>query len=287
MLREHKRRVVGYIENTIPEFALDMGTSVMVMQTKCKTPGCVPLETSVVIVFPRDGTQYMEGVKESQGGTFKTTILLPLSEVTLDDVLDSLPPQFEGGRKTWEKTCLTLRDFVLGRIGGTVGIGETGSEKEDRQVLSHYLIACLEDYVKSGCQAPKLGMPFPNERSTSLNENRIGLSDKNGIDTIALMSSKTKEKEGHFRLQGTNDNNEIERSDDMNKSVPEPSNLKQTETAMDWRRRQNMSQMLQLPDSNHMIRKLTEREHFCTRNSSCPCCEPSSIQDISNAMMSL
>lgn len=96
MLREHKRRVVRYIEATIPEDALDMGTSVMVMQTVCQTPGCVPLETSVIIVFPKDGKEHIEGLSESCGGTFKTKILLPMSEVTKDDVLDALPPAFEG-----------------------------------------------------------------------------------------------------------------------------------------------------------------------------------------------
>lgn len=85
-----------FIEETIPEEALDFGTSVMVMQTVCKTPGCVPLETSVIIVFPKDGKEHIDGLPESCGGTFKTKILLPLSEVTKDDVLDALPPSFKG-----------------------------------------------------------------------------------------------------------------------------------------------------------------------------------------------
>ena len=96
ILREHKRRVVQYIENTIPDDALDMGTSVMVMQTVCKTPGCVPLETSVIVVFPKDGIEHISGLPESCGGTFKTKILLPLSEVTEEDVFDALPPAFKG-----------------------------------------------------------------------------------------------------------------------------------------------------------------------------------------------
>lgn len=96
MLREYKKRVVGYIESKIPEDALDMGTTVMVMETVCKTPGCVPLETSVIIVFPKDGKEHIEGLPESCGGTFKTKILLPLRDVTEDDVLDALPPSFKG-----------------------------------------------------------------------------------------------------------------------------------------------------------------------------------------------
>ena len=49
-LRHHKRRVVEYVESTIPESALDLGTSVMVMQVDCRVPGCVPVETMIVIV---------------------------------------------------------------------------------------------------------------------------------------------------------------------------------------------------------------------------------------------
>lgn len=42
MLRQHKRRIVDRIEKMMPEEALDMGTTVMVMQVACKAPGwCV------------------------------------------------------------------------------------------------------------------------------------------------------------------------------------------------------------------------------------------------------
>lgn len=167
MLREHKKRVVKYVEDTIPEEALDMGTSVMVMQTACRTPGCVPLETAIAIIFPRPlkGSnsikELVPGVKESgTGGSFKTKVLLPLSEVTKDDVLDALPPGFNGGRKTWENTCLSLRDLVIGRIGGLVGIGDEDAEIEDRRLLAEYLRQSLTDYLDRNCKAPELGMPF-------------------------------------------------------------------------------------------------------------------------------
>jgi len=170
MLRQHKRRIVQHIESTIPEHALDMGASVMVMQTTCKTPGCVPLETAIVIVFPRDKTQYIDDLPESCGGSYKTKILLPLSEVSLDDVLDALPPGFKGGRKTWENTCLTLRDHMLGRIGGIVGSGDDKAEVEERKILAEYLKSCLEDYIKNDCVAPELGLPFPDINRLNLSE---------------------------------------------------------------------------------------------------------------------
>ena len=78
-LRKHKRRIVQYVESTIPEDALDKGTSVMVMQVACRAPGCVPLETAVVIVFPKLGEELLKDLPESCGGSFKTKILMPMA----------------------------------------------------------------------------------------------------------------------------------------------------------------------------------------------------------------
>ena len=103
MLRQHKRRIVEKIEATMPEEALDMGTTVMVMQVSCKAPGCVPLETAVIVVFPESSTELVPGLNESKnGGSYKTKILKPMADVTDDDILDALPPAFEGGRRTME-----------------------------------------------------------------------------------------------------------------------------------------------------------------------------------------
>eukprot|EP01083_Nonionella_stella_P027259 75049_1 len=197
MLREHKRRVVQYVEDAIPENLLDLGTTVMVMQTACRTPGCVPLETAIAIVFPRPmrkggrkaasksasttasttatapapvAKELLPGLKESAGGTFKTKILLPLAEVTKDDVLDSLPPVFEGGRKTWERTCMALRDMMIGRIGGMVGSGDTEVEVEERQILAEYLQQSLKDYLARGCVAPELNEPFEKLQIKNVND---------------------------------------------------------------------------------------------------------------------
>jgi hypothetical protein len=329
MLRQHKRRVVNHIESTIPEHALDMGTSVMVMQTTCKTPGCVPLETSVIVVFPRDKTQYIDGVPESCGGTFKTKILMPLSEVTLDDVLDALPPGFKGGRKTWESTCLHLRDFTLGRIGGTVGIGSTDIEIGDRKMLAEYLIACLGDYVNNGCVAPGLGLPFPEQvsvSSTNVSDDNnatlstesvesVGKTKSSNIETIdnSISSSKDNDIDKSEKDEQVEENNNNSIKQDRKVLPSQTSHTKnqtetatttpavtpaatvstknlnqnKTETAMDWRRRQNMSQSLQLPSSNTMIQKLAQKEFTCMRDPSCPCCDSDSVFDINNGLMSL
>ena len=59
-----------------------------------------------------------------------------------------------------------------------------------------------------------------------------------------------------------------------------------TQTAMDWRRRQNLS--LKLVRPNTMIQRLSEREYTaCIRSLSCPCCDPNSLQDLNDEMLSL
>mmetsp|Transcript_10572 Transcript_10572/g.22929 ORF Transcript_10572/g.22929 Transcript_10572/m.22929 type:complete len:173 (+) Transcript_10572:165-683(+) len=158
-LREHKRRVVSFVESTIPEDALDLGTMVMAMEVSCKAPGCVPLETVVTIVFPRGQTkELIPGLPESgSGGNYKTKILMPLSEVTKDDVLDALPPEFEGGRRTMESLCLRARDVMLGQIGQIMG----EEDLDGRILMAEYLTTCLKDYVDRDCVAPDVGETFP------------------------------------------------------------------------------------------------------------------------------
>lgn len=188
MLRQYKRRVIEYIESTIPETALELGTSVMVMQVSCRQPGCVPLETAITVVFPRppkkktkkSGRERQQQAGEAEvvpafpqpllpnmeesrvGGSFKTRILKPLSDVTQEDVLDALPPSFEGGRRTTESICLKARDMVFAQIGQLAGNDDTSDGQEGRRLVAEYLKACLDEYVERGCVAPEWGEPFPS-----------------------------------------------------------------------------------------------------------------------------
>lgn len=61
-----------------------------------------------------------------------------------------------------ENLCLSVRDFLLGRIGGIVGIGDTETEKDSRKVITEYLLSSLKDYKENEYVAPELGKPFPN-----------------------------------------------------------------------------------------------------------------------------
>eukprot|EP00578_Thalassiosira_sp_NH16_P014165 CAMPEP_0181108594 /NCGR_PEP_ID=MMETSP1071-20121207/17712_1 /TAXON_ID=35127 /ORGANISM="Thalassiosira sp., Strain NH16" /LENGTH=254 /DNA_ID=CAMNT_0023192205 /DNA_START=206 /DNA_END=970 /DNA_ORIENTATION=+ len=188
VLRQHKRRVIEYIESTIPENALELGTAVMVMQVSCRQPGCVPLETAITVVFPKplskkkrtrrrdaqtepkesDDSQVpsfpqplLPNLEESRiGGSFKTRILKPLSDVTLDDVMDALPPSFEGGRRTTELLCTRARDMTFAQIGQLMGNDDTRDSKEGRKLVAEYLKVCLDEYIERGCVPPEWGEQF-------------------------------------------------------------------------------------------------------------------------------
>ena len=309
-LRQHKRRVAAYVESTLPPLAVEAGTSVMVMQVDCRSPGCVPLETVVVIVFPRqiehqqtrtngtsavggvgrrrrriagpgrrkvggangvnkekekeiqqviekdketqqegvgksnedssvpsksfplstpllskppnpepiqDSTPLIPGIPESAtGGTFKTRILLPLADVTLDDVLDALPPSFVGGRRTMGTIRLASRDALFSRLtqefgggggengesnsisDGDSGIDEDSGERveESRKLradVSNYLIECLNEYVSRGCISPPIGEPWPEK-----DDNGGGID---GLDVIGTTRVSPNVVEG--RIEGT------------------------------------------------------------------------------------
>lgn len=210
LLRQHKRKVIEYIEATIPEHALDMGTTVMVMQVSCRQPGCVPLETAITIVFPKppkkmkkkgeQSTQEQDevpsfpkalipGLEESRiGGSFKTRILKPLAEVTNDDVLDALPPEFKGGRRTIESVCLKARDTVFAQIGQLVGNDDTTDSKEGRRLVAEYLQRCLGEYVERDCVAPEWGEDFASiEKGDRRDETQsTGESVQNGVAKVSM-----------------------------------------------------------------------------------------------------
>lgn len=200
-LREHKRRVVSFVESTIPEDALEMGTMVMGMEVSCKSPGCVPLETVITIVFPRGQTkELIPGLPESgRGGNFKTKILMPLAEVTKDDVLDALPPEFEGGRRTMESLCLRARDVMIGQIGQIMG----EEDLEGRKLIAEYLMSSLKEYVARDCVAPEIGeafAPLADDTSGSSPAATSGTASKNGTSIAPSLPAT-----GNFIVRRKND----------------------------------------------------------------------------------
>ena len=171
VLRQAKKRVVAWVEETIPDDILDLGVNVMAMQVQCQSPGCVPLETAIIIVFPKIGSKdnYQEvlpGLMESRGGSYKTKVLKPMNDVTQQDVLEALPPQFQGGLRSMERLCLQARDVMLAQI--TQLFGEDPHEYvEDRKLMAQYLQECLQHYVQAGCVPPAWGEAFAAEPAST------------------------------------------------------------------------------------------------------------------------
>lgn len=81
-----------------------------------------------------------------------------------------------------ENLCLAMRDFVLGRIGGTLGTGESTSEKDDRRLIAEYLIMSLNDYVQNECVAPELGKAFSDKSDNETGTQNVSTSSQESIE---------------------------------------------------------------------------------------------------------
>ena len=181
-LRQYKKRVVDYVESCLPEEALDLGTMVMAMQVSCKAPGCVPLETAIVIVFPKLCQELIAGLPESRGGNYKTKVLKPMAEVTQDDIYEALPPEFPGGKRSVEKLCLQARDVMLGQITQLFA----DEDRQGRKLMTEYLQQCLKEYAERDYTPPEWGEPFaPLEEGGKGSSNTGKAMTETSCDTIS------------------------------------------------------------------------------------------------------
>jgi hypothetical protein len=252
LLRQHKRRIVEYVESTLSKDILDAGTSVMAMQVSCKTPGCSPLETVVVVVFPRPcGAVEVDAASAQGEGTFKTTILKPMVDVTKDDVLDALPPErFAGGRKTVERQCYFIRDMMLSHIEKFY----PNDDKQGKILMANYLRQSLQEYVDAGCVAPEFGQPF----SPSKEQQQQQIVNENDSKNFTYY----RPVEQHPEQQGVS-------STEMTQS--------------DWR----MKQKMMAESSSSIIRQISDREHAAgVRRPGCPCCDSDNLSNIVDKLLS-
>jgi hypothetical protein len=206
-LRQHKRRIVQRVEQTMPQAALDMGTTVMVMQVSCKAPGCVPLETAIIIIFPPSTSELVPGLKESKGsnssgggggGSFKTKILKPMADVDDEDILDALPPAFDGGRRSMERLCIRARDVMIAQI--TQLFGEDATEKDDRRAMALYLQQCLKQYIDRDCIPPELDQPYNSDIPVIQGEDNV--DDEN----VSASVDETKQNGNEYGKDDGNNN---------------------------------------------------------------------------------
>jgi hypothetical protein len=294
-LRQYKKQVVEYVESCIPEEALDMGTMVMAMQVSCKAPGCVPLETAIVIVFPKLDQELIPGLPESCGGNYKTKVLKPMSQVTREDVLEALPPEFPGGKRSLEKLCLQARDVMLGQI--TQLFAE--EDQKGRQLMAEYLQQCLKEYIERGCTPPEWGEPFPDikvdetKNGESSKEPKETETTKSNASTTTSSAEKGVTKTGNFVFKRPKDS---EPTNPTRKSQSSPSTSSSLDAAyahsstayahssntnaLDSKEKSKTSQSI--------IEQLGERQHAPgIRKPGCPCCDPDSANTLIDEMMAL
>jgi hypothetical protein len=303
LLRKHKRRIVNFIEECIPEAVLDLGTSVMVMQVSCKAPGCVPLETAIIIVFPTCEEELLPGLAESKGGSFKTKVLLPMAEVTQQQVLEALPPEFTGGLRSMEKLCVGARDVMLAQITQLYGDDDLGG----RKLMAQYLQQSLQDYIDRDCVPPPLDEPFPDKQTTvdtNLETDTATATVTSAPSTTALKPTVaappvvTSKSTGISKGTG----NEVIRRpvDDVTEGkavTTKPTPAAPTRTSINpvtnvssvasQRLQQSVDRQLN-SNSGSILARLNEREHAPgIRRVGCPCCDPDNPSNVVDQMMQL
>jgi hypothetical protein len=311
LLRQHKRQVVGWVEATMPEKLVEeVGVNVMVMQVACQDPGCVPIETAIIIVFPNLTTRktrssssedtttqkpstdvlFLPGLPESKpGGSFKTKILKPMDQVTQDDVLEVLPPAFEGGRRSLERLYRQARDATLAQITQLYGGGSTcdSSSKDDddiqsRRLLAEYLQTCLQDYIDNSCVPPEWGQDFPVKNTRISEQEGVPASD---ITELALSTE-------NIILQRPLDEDNFVLSTTSASTTPTSGNhliasssiVAHSSQPPRPRRQQPPARLLAASSSSSSLllsRLAEQREHAPgIRRAGCPCCEPDSPANI-------
>lgn len=297
-LRQYKRRIVDYIEETIPDDVLDMGVNVMAMQVNCKAPGCVPIETAIVMIFPASKTELLPGLPESAGGSYKTKVLKPMSAVSREDVLEALPPSFIGGKRSMERLCLQARDVMLGQV--TQLFGDT--DVAGRRLMAEYLQSSLQEYMDRDCEPPVWGEEFPVTDASSKLE-RVPVSTTSGESELPMLP-----RTGNIVMQRPVDQDagtkasaaSVVMAGSLVPSLPSPSPTKTkftgtTTTAVSvnsvTKRRQQQAAERRLQsflsgNSSTLLSQLAEREHAPgVRRPGCPCCDPDNPSNVFDQLM--
>ena len=307
LLRKHKRRIVNEVESCIPEETLDLGTSVMVMQVSCKAPGCVPLETAIIIVFPASKIELMEGLPESKGGSYKTKVLKPMSEVQRQDVLEALPPAFVGGLRSMETLCITARDVAIAQITQLFG----DDDMPGRKLMAEYLQQSLQEYIDRDCVPPPLCEPFVelavSESKSAAGENNDRLEPspstvipkgtgnvviRRAVDDVDEVRTAvpTKVQPAAMTTQPSR----------VVAPTPATSTTKTTVAATtnsgsmmfssiaSQRQQQAADRALSQSTNSSLLSRLNEREHAPgIRRPGCPCCDPDNPANVVDQMMQL
>jgi len=279
----------------MPEEALEMGTTVMVMQVSCKSPGCVPLETAVIIIFPKCGNndELIPGLPESQdGGSYKTKILKPMADVTEEDILDALPAAFEGGTRTMEKICIFARDVMIGQITQLFGDEDDDSTVKDRTIMANFLQSCLEDYIAGRCKPPQLGAPFINSNSITNDvvvDDAIIKKEKEGGNIEEKRQKPDKSSipsKGNIVIRRVLDDNNNSATTATTKVGSGSGTSATSIRGQPPKHQRAIHEALNQQQSRNNISKLFDREHAPgIRKAGCPCCDPDNPSVIADNIM--
>jgi len=290
-LRQYKRQIVAHVESCIPDDVLDLGVNVMVMQVSCQAPGCVPLETAIIIVFPHSNVELLPGLPESQGGSYKTKILKPMMGVTKQDVLEALPPQFPGGLRSMEQLCITARDTMLAQVH------QLFDDTEGRRLLAQYLQQSLQHYMDRDCVAPEWGEDFPDSNKKEV-ENKSDDNKKEAVENGAEKQESKDEMEVNLQSRSTGNvviRRPIDDDDTDGEMTTFKSSLQTVGTSSNsvsvdsvTRQRQQQAASSQLLNQSTILSRLAEREHAPgLRRPGCPCCDPDHPSNVIDQMMQL
>jgi hypothetical protein len=308
-LRALKRTVTGYVESHLPPLAVTKGVTVLVMEVACNKAGCVPVETSVMVLFPgvpgwNDDGAGGEIIPSAivQEGKYTTAVLKPMSEVTRKDVTDALPPQL-GGRFTALHASINIRDALINNVEQTFG-----GNRDDKVASVDFIIAELLRYKNSGFVVPEEGV--------------VGLVDEVEVEVeeeeevLPGLEVKAPPKEGNFIIKRQPDKPPSTAAKTAAKTAasavsssattasPVTSSTQQPAPApapapaapsAEMKARQiasmnaKMNKAIQQQSSmNTALSALSAREHAPgVRRRGCPCCDPDDPENLADGMMML
>ena len=228
-----------------------------------------------------------------------------MADVTEDDILDNLPPQFEGGRRTMERVCIYARDVMFAQITQLFGDGtedkddDDGSALKDRKAMAMYLQACLQDYMVAGCKPPDFGEPFVGiDTSASIPTSEEDLDENSPSevagpeppqsDNLAATSAATTTTNV---IPSTGNVVILRKTDDVATKSPTIGNGSTTSIRIRQppRHERAIQQALgqpQIGGSNATISSLFQREHAPgIRKPGCPCCNPGDPSTLTDSFM--
>jgi len=154
--------------------------------------------------------------------------------------------------------------------------------KEGKVLLAKYLIQCLNEYIDNDCTPPSSISSLEPEGDMALDS-----SNQQGINVSVIQGDI--QGSGNFVIRRKNEDLEINSATVPTHSETNTNNAA-TENTMDWRRRKMMekSVMESLSSSTALLEKLTDRDHAPgIRKQGCPCCDPESISNIVDQMLSM